>query len=314
MAVSDAHGRLVAWAGDPDRVTFMRSSAKPFQAMAVVESGAADALGITGSELALVAASHSGEPRHVEVARQLLGRAGLGAEALQCGAHAPLHGPTRSALDRAGELPNPLHHNCSGKHAGMLCACVHRGWDVRTYLRPDHPVQRRNRTLIGQVCGLDLAEMGLAIDGCGVPTFAVPLAAMAAGFARLGSVEGLPGSLSAVAERVNRAMAQHPEMVAGEGRFDTELIQATGGRVLGKSGAEACFGAALIDRGWGLALKVEDGQSRAVPIAVAEALRQLDVLSEGEAKALLGHARPLVHNYRDELVGEGRPVLQLQRA
>lgn len=311
IAVADAQGRLIASVGDPHRVTLMRSTAKPFQAMVDVELGAAERFAFTPAELAVVAASHSGEPRHTDAVRGLLARAGLSEDALQTGVHPPLHAETREALARAGHAPRPLHHNCSGKHCGMLCACIHRGWDVRTYVRPDHPLQQEVRRLMCDVVGLTPGEVGVAIDGCGVPTFAVPLAAMALAFARLARGDGLSEQHQRSATTVREAMLAHPEMVAGEGRFDTDLMTSAGGRVLAKAGAEACYGVSLPEAGWGLALKIEDGNSRAVPAAVVEALHQLDAIGAGETDALAAHARPPVRNYRGEIIGEGRPIFEL---
>jgi L-asparaginase II len=195
----------------------------------------------------------------------------------------------------------------------MVCACVAQGWDLRTYVRSDHPLQRRVRTLLAQAAGVPSEGIQIAIDGCGVPTFALPLTAFARAFARLADATALPAEHQAAAVRVRDAMIAHPEMVAGEGRFDTDLMLATGGRILAKAGAEGCYGAALLDRGWGLALKIEDGNARAVAIAVAEALRQIDALTASEVEALASHARPLVANYRGEIVGEAVPVFELAR-
>jgi L-asparaginase II len=309
--VADAQGRIIASLGDSSRVTFLRSSAKPFQAMAVVESGAADAFAMTPAELALVSASHSGEPRHTEAVRALLARAGLGPEDLQTGTHPPMHIPTREALERSGTKPSPLHHNCSGKHCGMLCACVHEGWDRRTYVRPDHPLQQRVLTLLSEVTGVPSSEIAIGIDGCGVPAFGLPLVSAARAFARLASGVELPAEHEASAGRIRAAMLAHPEMVAGEGRFDTDLMRVAEGRILAKAGAEAMCGLGLVDRGWGMAVKIEDGNARAVPVAVVEALRQIDALSEAEADALASHARPPVRNYRDEIVGEAAPRFTL---
>jgi L-asparaginase II len=313
IAVVDRTGALVAGVGDPNRLTTMRSSAKPIQAMAVVESGAITRFGMEPADLALLAGSHSGEPRHTERVRTLLQRAGLGPDDLQTGVHPPFHEPTRAALIARGEAPSPLHHNCSGKHCGMLCACVHEGWDTRTYFRPDHPHQRRVLHLVSEMTGLPVHRVQVGIDGCGVPTFGVPLAAFAAAFARLVGGEGLPETHADAATEVRSAMLAHPEMVGGEGRFDTDLMTQAGGRILSKSGAEACYGVAVVDRGWGLAVKIEDGGARAVSIAVADALRQLDALSTPDVEALGSHARPLVRNFRDEIVGEARPVFALER-
>jgi L-asparaginase II len=313
IAIVDAEGQLIASVGDLERPTYMRSSAKPFQAMAFVETGAAAAFGVTPAELALIAASHSGEPRHTEAVRSLLERAGLTEEALLNGVHPPLHAPTRIALERAGEPPRPAHHNCSGKHCGMVCACVHQGWDLRTYIRPDHPLQRRVLSLIADVSAVARENISLAIDGCGVPTFGLPLSSFAQAFARLARAETLPDRHCGAAQTVRDAMLANPGMVAGEGRFDTRLMEAAGGRVLSKGGAEACQGLALLDRGWGIALKIEDGGARAVAVAAIEALRQLDALTERELEPLVEQARPPVRNYRDEIVGEARPLFTLQR-
>jgi L-asparaginase II len=314
IAVVDAEGRLVASAGDADRHTFMRSSAKPFQAMAFVESGAGQAFRVSPAELALVAASHSGEARHTEGVRGLLGRAGLGEDALLCGRHPPLDTATRAALERSGQASSAAHHNCSGKHCGMVCACVHQGWDLRTYVRPDHPLQRRILDLMAAVTAIPRERIAVAIDGCGVPTFGVPLRSFAHAFARLAKTESLPPEHVESAHTVCEAMVSNPGMVAGDGRLDTRLMEAAGTRILAKGGAEACHGVALMDRGWGIAIKIEDGGGRAVAIAVLEALRQLEALRSAELAQLEEFARPPVRNYRDEIVGEGRPVFELERA
>ena len=291
----------------------MRSSAKPFQAMTFVETGAAGSFSVTAPELAVIAASHSGEPRHTETVASVLARAGLNADALLCGTHPPLHTPTRRALERNGETPGPLYHNCSGKHCGMLCACVHEGWDQRTYLRPDHPFQGQVLHLVSDVCGVPDRNIEIATDGCGVPTFGVPLRAFAHAFARLARPDQMPSEHCASACAVRDAMTANPGMVAGEGRFDTRLMEAAPGRLLSKGGAEACQAMAVLDRGWGIALKIEDGGARAIAVAALEVLRQLDALSESERNTLAELARPVVRNYRDEIVGEGRPLFSLER-
>lgn len=314
IAVVDDRGLLVAHAGDPHRPTTMRSTAKPFQAMVVVETGAADRFAMTPTEIAVIGASHSGEPRHCQAVAGLLQRAGLGPEDLQCGTHLPLHAPSRAALEQRGEQPSTLHHNCSGKHCGMLCACVHQDWDVHTYLRPDHPLQRQVLRLVSDCTGVPAQSIGIATDGCGVPTFAVPLAAIALAFARLTPSSHAVGGHAAAAARVASAMVAHPEMVAGEDRFDTDLMVLGQARLLAKAGAEACYGVSLLDRGWGMAIKIEDGNARAVPVAVSEALRQLGALADAEVAALARHARPVLRNYRGEIVGDARPSFLLERS
>ncbi|HEY3118885.1 MAG TPA: asparaginase [Chloroflexota bacterium] len=311
IAVVDAGGKLVVAAGDVERITTLRSAAKPFQAMAVVESGAADRFNATEAELAIMAGSHSGEPRHVESVLKMLARADLAPEDLQCGTQLPLHEPTRKALVATGLEPSPLHHNCSGKHCGMLWACVYRGWDVRTYRRPDHPLQRAIQGLMADMAGSPVDRIVVAIDGCGVPAFGMPLRAMGTAFARLAS--GIPSEHRESANRIVAAMVAHPEMVGGEGRLDTDLMRQGAGRILAKAGAEACHGAALLDRGLGIALKIEDGGARAAPLALIETLRQLDALADADLESLSSYARPAVRNYRGEIVGEGKPLFTLER-
>ncbi len=317
VAVVDADGRLVAHAGDPDHVSFWRSAAKPFQAAAVVAAGAADGFGLDGAELAVMCASHNGEEEHLETVRRLLARAGLGEGNLRCGIHPPAGEAARAALLRAGAEPGPLHNNCSGKHAGMLLLARHRGWPVKGYTDLDHPVQRAMLETVAAVAGVVPEEVALGVDGCGVPTFGLPLRRLALAFARLARPRGAPGlaaPLAVALERVGRAMAAHPSLVAGTGRFCTDLMRVTGGRLLGKVGAEGVYGVAVTDRGWGVAVKVEDGGSRGLYPAVARALELLGLLSRAEAGALAGHARPVVRNHRGEAVGEVRPVFEFGSA
>lgn len=314
VAVVDARGRLVARVGDPGHVTFWRSAAKPFQAAAVVAAGAADRFGLDEAALAVLCASHNGEEAHLETVRRLLARAGLGEGDLRCGVHPPAGEAARAALLRAGTEPGPLHNNCSGKHAGMLLLARHRGWPVEGYTDRDHPVQRAMRETVAAVAGVAPAEVALGVDGCGVPTFGLPLRHLALAFARLARPHGAPGlgaELRAALERVGRAMARHPFLVAGSGRFCTDLMRVTGGRLLGKVGAEGVYGVAASDRGWGLAVKVEDGASRGLYPAVVRALALLGLLSPAEAEALAAHARPALRNHRGEAVGEVRPVFTL---
>jgi len=308
IAVVDGEGRLVASVGDPELVTIMRSAAKPFQAMAALECDVADRFALTAEEIAILAASHSGEARHTETVRALLARAGLEPGALLNGLHPPMHASTRLGLERAGESPSPLHHNCSGKHCGMLCACVAQGWDTRTYIRPDHPLQRRVLSLIAEVTGVAARDIRVGIDGCGVPSFGLPLRNIAFAFARLATAAG-PHLDSG--RMVRDAMLAHPEMVAGEDRFDTDLMQVADGRVLAKAGAEACYGVGLLDQGLGIALKIDDGGGRAVSPAIVAALVQLGALDAAQVDALAEHARPVVRNYRSEIVGEARAEFTL---
>lgn len=309
VAIVDASGALVASRGDPDYVTFMRSAAKPLQAVPVVESGAADRFGLEERHLAVVAASHNGEPVHVAAVSEVLQRVGLSAEALRCGVHQPWSESVREALCREGQKPSPLHNNCSGKHAGMLMLAVHLGWATEGYTAANHPVQGVMASVVADICGLEAQRLTLASDGCTVPTFAMALRNMALGFARLASAVSGRGETAATARgeamaRVARAMARHPEMVAGAKRFDTALMSVAGGRIIAKSGAEGVLCVAIPEKGWGVALKVEDGAGRAAPVAMMRVLSSAGLISDREAAALDEYAHPPVTNRRGERVGE----------
>ena len=300
VAVVDGRGGLVHAVGDPDLVTFLRSSAKPFQAVPLVASGAADRFGLTEEELALACGSHVGEPVHARTALGMLRKGGLDASALRCGEHPP----------RSPEATvTPLCHNCSGKHAGLLLLQLHLGGAAADYLDPASPAQRAVRAAIGEVSGLSGLPWG--VDGCGAPIVAMPLRAAARMFARLAMPQGIAKETGDALLRLQRAMTRHPGMVGGAGSFDTDLMDASEDRLVAKTGAEGYQGVGDLPTGLGLALKVEDGEKRAVAPATVEALRQLAWL-EGRAFEVLGDWwRPSVRNWQGRAVGEVRPVLSL---
>lgn len=310
VAVADAKGRIASRHGDAAFGTFLRSSAKPFQAMAVILSGAAEKFDVSDVELATIAGSHNGEAEHVAVVEALLARLGQPAAALRCGVHAPYHKPTADATRGKWTV---LQHNCSGKHAGMIAAALALGADPSTYRDATHPVQRLNLRVMAACAGIPEHDVGVGVDGCGVPTFRMPLSASATAFARLVRPDALPAAEKAAAERVARAMLAHPFHVAGRDRFDTTFMDAAEGRLLAKAGAEAFQAVADAETGLGLALKVEDGSSRAVAPATIEAARQLGWL-EGRALETLGDLwRPPVTNVAGRPVGSIEPVFELAR-
>jgi L-asparaginase II len=307
-AVMDAGGGMRAFVGDPERHTFFRSSAKPLQALPVVEDGAYHRFGLTAEELALCCGSHSGSRRHVEVADSILTKIGLDAEALACGPHAPYDAHARRDLAEAGLEPGRLHNNCSGKHAGMMALARAHGWDPAGYERPEHPVQGRLLTEITRWTGLPYESVSLATDGCGVVCYGLSLASMAAAFARLAAAArwGDEGPAAVVG-----AMTEHPEMVAGEGRLCTALMRHTEGRFFAKAGAEGIYCVGVPGAELGIALKVEDGANRAVGPALLAVLQQLDLLSAEDVGALDSFAYPVLQNTRGEPVGHIRPRLEL---
>jgi L-asparaginase II len=314
IAVVDTDGRLLWRAGDPTFHTFARSAAKPLQALPVLESGAADRFGFSERELVLLCASHNGEERHVHTAQSMLGKIGLGAESLQCGAHYPFHRPTAEAMCARGEKPASLHNNCSGKHSGMLALAVALGADIGGYLAPEHPVQRRMLAAVSDMSGIAAADIAIGVDGCGVPVFGLPLAALAAAYARLGRPDALPEPRRTACTRLVQAIRRHPDYIAGDDRFDTQLVRATNGRIIGKMGAEGVFAVAVPERGWGIAVKIEDGAQRALYPAAAEALRQLGLLAETELAALAAFHRPVQRNWQGTEVGAIVPEFELKQA
>lgn len=299
LAVCDPSGELLDAVGDPHGYVYARSSAKPFQALPLVLTGAADDLGLTREELAVVCSSHNAEEPHLAAVRSILAKAGLSERDLQCGAHPPLYEPAATELTRSGREPGSIHGNCSGKHAGMLAVCVHEGWPTAGYRSIDHPLQRRVLEVVARVCALDGDELLLGVDGCGVPALAMPLANLATGFARLASGEDLPDELAEAAGRVRRAMREHPHLVAGTGRFDTAVMRGTS--LLAKSGAESVFAAGSPD-GWGLSIKISDGAGRAVRPAARAALERRGTGVPDEPES------PTVLNLHGETVGAVVPL------
>jgi L-asparaginase II len=306
-AVATPDGRLVARAGDPLLATFARSAAKPFQAMTALGAGIAERYALDQGDVAVAGASHGGTPAHTARVAAMLARAGLGERDLRCGPHPPLDPAAARELVRDGVEPGALHNNCSGKHAAMLLACRERGDDLAGYLAPGHPLQRDNLLRVARLCGVAPAELAFAVDGCGVPTYHLPLAALALGYARLADPRrgGLAGDEAAAAERVVSAMTEVPQMVAGPGRFTTRLMEVTGGRLLGKEGAEALYAVAV--RGpvaLGVAVKIADGGERARDGVVLDVLRQLGSLAGAELAELASFHRPRLRNCAGREVGE----------
>ena len=313
VAVVDAGGRLRAASGDPDLVTFFRSCAKPFQALAMISDGVAERFGLSSAEIAICCGSHSGEPKHLKAVRSILAKSGADAEALACGAHPPFHAPSRRALVEAGLEPVRLHNNCSGKHAGMVALARGRGWGLDGYHRPDHPVQGRVRAEVARWAGMPEEALIGGNDGCGVVCFALPIRNMAAAYARLAAAarRGERGAATVVG-----AMTEHPDMVAGSGRLCTDLMRRGEGRLFATTGAEGVYCVGVPGAELGVAIKVEDGADRAIAPAILEVLRQLELISEDDFGALHSHAFPAVLNTRGEIVGKlsTRILLEPQHA
>ncbi len=312
VAIVDADGAIVAALGDVDRPVFPRSAIKLLQALPLVASGAADALGLSDDELALACASHNGEPAHVQTAATMLAKAGLDVSALECGTHWPYDDESQRALAAAGHEPTALHNNCSGKHAGFAClGCLMargRGASaaefLRGYVQPDHPLMQEVSSAVQAATGCDLSRAPNGTDGCSIPTYGIPLRQLALGFARMATGIGLNAGHTDAALRLRRAIAHTPFMVGGSGRFDTRVMQHFGERVCCKVGAEAMYCAALPEQGLGVAIKIDDGTSpRAAEVAMAAVIEAFVPLSAEDAPFIRGFVNVPLRNWRGIEVG-----------
>ena len=310
IALVDAHGETQSFIGDTQQYVFMRSSAKPLQIIPLIEGGTADRFQFTDRELAVMMASHGGEPFHVEAVEGILAKIGLDESALRCGIHWPANKEAAFELRRKGEKPTEVHNNCSGKHAGMLAVAVHRGYTLDDYTSPDHPVQRMIRATIADFAGMTSEQIKIAVDGCSVPVFGLPLWRAAYAYARLADPRDLPSGRREACQRATRAMQSHPEMVAGTGRFTTDLMRVAGQRLIAKGGAEGYYAVGIMPTrerlGLGLTVKIEDGdpRGRATGPVVLKCLQEIGVLQQNDILQLTSHWPRSILNHRGDAVGE----------
>ncbi len=308
--VIDDAGKTVFAIGDTETPVYPRSAIKALLALPLVETGAADRLGLADAELALACSSHSGEVAHTETAAAMLAKAGRDVSCLECGTHWPRDEAAR-ALAAQGLQPSALHNNCSGKHSGFICLSCDMGVDPAGYVQPEHPVMRAVTAALAETTGTRLDEGNRAVDGCSIPTYAIPLHAMALSFARFGTGSGLSADRATAAARLRRAVAAHPFMVAGTDRFDTRLMTALGDRVFSKTGAEGVYCVALPELGLGIAVKCDDGAGRAAEIVTAALIARFLKPENAEFEAM---RRPVMRNWNGITVGEMRAVGALTQA
>ncbi len=308
VAIYDGDGKRVLEIGDVSKPVFPRSAVKVIQALPLVESGAADAYGFGDRELALACASHNGEVTHTELARAMLGKAGLDESALECGAHWPSFQAATVELARSCASPVCFHNNCSGKHAGFLCACCHSGIDHRGYSGAGHWLQKQVRDAMEALTGAAHDEAHCGIDGCSIPTYAVPLGSLAHGFARMATGNGLAPERAKAAKRLFAACMAEPFFVAGTERADTRLMGIAPGRIFVKVGAEGVYCAAVPELGLGIALKCDDGAVRAAEVMIAAVLADLFRDDHDIAKKLQEQANPTMKNWNGMTVGSLRPT------
>lgn len=308
VAVVDGDGQTVFSLGDIDTPVFPRSACKAMQALPLVESGAADAYDFDNRHLALACSSHSGEPEHVALAADMLARAGRDADALECGAHWSFDQKVLVNQVRSMDRPTALHNNCSGKHSGFLCTACHLGLETDGYVEPDHPIQVEIRSVMESLTGAVLGPDVCGTDGCSIPAYAMPLKNLAHGFARMATGTGLESTRATAARRLMAACMAEPFYVAGTGRTCTHLMEIAPGRIFAKTGAEGVFCAAIPEQGIGIALKCEDGATRAAESMVAATLARF-FAKEPEIQAQLRKAsQRSLKNWNRSEVGDVRPA------
>jgi L-asparaginase II len=302
----DASGVVLYRAGEIEAPVYLRSTAKPFIAAAAIQAGVRERFGLERHEIAVMAASHSGEPFHVAAVLSILEKIGSDVSALRCGAHLPYDQASADEILRSGGKPTAIHNNCSGKHAGILAFCKAIGADPATYFESSNPAQRRILEFCARLSDDDAATWPVGVDGCGIPAYATSLRRAALSFARLASLDALHDCDAQPLRVVRDAMLAHPEYVAGTGQLDTVLMRAGGGTLLAKAGAEGLHGVAVLTKGIGYASKVLDGNSRARGPSTVAVLRKLGALDDRAADDLARFARPKVYNRAEHAVGEIR--------
>jgi L-asparaginase II len=309
LVVVNAAGEVLFSAGDPEHPTYPRSSLKPLQALAALANGTAERFAYSDAEVAVTCASHAAEPRHREAVARILERIGATEADLHCGAHPVPHEPSREELIRAGRQPTPIYSNCSGKHAGMLALARVLEAPLAGYWEAGHPVQREIQAVLREACDTDLDTLEWGVDGCGVPTYLLPLRQLALGFARLAQPEALPARYRSAAARIDRAMNAEPGMVRGEAGFDTVLMETLPGVLICKGGAEGCEAVGVLGHGLGFAVKVEDGAARPLTAVTLATLRRFDVLPDPLPEILEALLHLRVLNTRGEPVGDVRACI-----
>ena len=302
--IVDATGKIVRAYGDTEYLTYVRSSAKPLQAMAVLRSGAYDDFKFTPEELAVICSSHSGEPVHTETVSRIFSKAGIGPDLLACGIHPPIHRESAQALQNAGITPQQIHNNCSGKHSGMLATAVQLGHAPLDYLNPEHPVQQYIYDIVKEYTASDHIHRG--VDGCSAPVFHLPLQKVAMAFARISQQENQES------RQIFQAMNGHPHLVGGEGRFDTALMESYPERIMSKGGAEAVSAAGFImpdGQVYGLAVKVLDGNYRAIGQMVLKLLEDIGFAKEPFSEKLMKWWQPELKNHAQLVIGTTKTII-----
>jgi L-asparaginase II len=303
IEVSNVKGEMLVALGDIFTDVYPRSAIKPLQALAMMESGAVEKFGLTNKEISLSCASHNAEPDHIATVRTWLEKIGCTAADFECGSHFPFREQQLVEFVKAGITPERIHNNCSGKHTGFLSAAKALGYDTKGYIKFGHPVQQSILGIMEQMTGLDLISSPRGIDGCGIPTIAVLLGNLALAFARMADPSDQPERREEACARIMTAMAEEPFMVAGTGRFCTDVMKVVGGRAIMKVGAEGVYCATLIEQGLGVAIKAEDGHMRAAEVALGRVLQYFGITTTEEAQLLSQSFVPKIYNAEGDVTG-----------
>lgn len=314
IAIVNSKGDLLYHCGDPEKYTYWRSAAKPIQAFNVLLSGAADKYGFTDSEISIMCASHYAEEFHIKTIESILSKIGLKKENILGGIVTSLSADYALELARKQVVLNEMYTDCSGKHAGKLSVCVHKGYPIASYKELSHPCQQDILNVIAEMAEVKKEDIEIGIDGCSVPVHALPLKNMALAYAKLANPENLDTPYRKTSERIFKAMVKHPEMVSGTNGFCTDLIAASNGKLVGKVGAEGVYCVGVKGMDIGIAMKMESGSMAVLPPAVLSVLKDLNILNEEEL-ASLGKYNPMI-NYNDlkNKVGEINAVFKLKKA
>lgn len=311
VAVVQQDGSLTCYYGDPDQICYFRSSGKPFIVLSHLNKGVYKAFGLNLKELAIMASSHSGGKQHIETLMAIADKLGVQEADINCGVREPYGLNEKFELYKSGLMPTQWHNNCSGKHLGFIAACRVMGWPTDNYWDISHPIQQDVLACISEFSDIPKDKIHIGIDGCGVPVFGVPLKKVALAYARLFDTEFAGGKYREAQELLHKAVSQYPEMIAGDGRLDTELIRCTQGELFGKMGADGVFCVYCRPQSLGIAVKIQDGSVRAVDPVVMETLKQTEVISDDVLQKLNHFHYPPVITWTGKNTGLVNPVLQL---
>lgn len=323
ITIAQPDGKVIFSIGDTKQPFFLRSAAKPFQALAFLEQGGAERYGLNSQEIAIICSSHSGTDQHVRVLEELQRKIGIQESMLQCGIHAPFHAPTAQEKISKGEAFHPNQHDCAGKHSGMLAYAKMLNAPLTDYLQPEHAVQQSMLSVFAEMCRMDVDDIPLGTDGCSAPVFAVSLPNSAAAYARMCQPDDLAPKRRAACQAIVSAMTSHPDMIAGPQRFDTDTMNAGGGSLVTKIGAEGFHGigilpgkAAGFSTSLGITIKISEGDLtlRAGCVAALHVLKQLGIFTVDQLETLKGYDRRSIQNWRANDIGEIRPSADLIHA